>query len=103
MGERIFDFRITADKDIYRAAQSYNEAPQLLSFFPSGNGESNGVAVEIDNPKVILSSVKKSGEGYKLTVYNASDVPQKAEVKLLALGKTLEIELSKCELRFIEV
>lgn len=103
MGERIYDFRITADKDIYRAAQAYNEAPALLSFFPSGNGEGNGVAVEIDNPKVILSSVKKSGEGYKLTVYNASNEPQRATVKLLALDKTLELELSKCELRFIEV
>ena len=103
MGERIFNFRITAEKDIYRAAQAYNEAPALLSFFPSGNGEANGVAIEVDNPKVILSSVKKNGEGYKLTVYNASNEPQKATIRLLALDKTLELELGKCELKFLEI
>ena len=39
MGERSFSFRITTESDIARAAQIYNEQPQLLSFFPSGEGE----------------------------------------------------------------
>ncbi len=104
MGERRFFFRITAEKDIARQAQIFNEMPISLSFFPSGNPEyKRKSAVTIDNPEVILSSFKKEDDKYKLTLYNASDNANDATVTLPELDKTLELSFGKHEIKMIYV
>lgn len=81
MGERRFSYRITADRDIARQAQIFNEAPRALSFFPSGAGTQQGSAVVLDDPGVILSSVR----GESMVLHNTLE--RSAEVTLTLRGK----------------
>ena len=81
MGERRFSYRITADRDIARQAQIFNEAPRTLSFFPSGAGVQQGSAVVLDDPGVILSSVR----GESMVLHNTLE--RLAEVTLTLRGK----------------
>ncbi len=99
MGERIFSYRITTGENIERQAQIFNEAPQLLSFFPSGDGEEKTSVVKIDNPDVILSSLRKTKDGYMITLHNFSDKENVAEINVLPLNKKLSLHFGKYELK----
>ena len=103
MGERSFNFRITSEKDIAREAQIYNEQPQVLSFFPSGEGERKNSVISIDNPEIILSSVKKKDGKYVLTLYNATDKENDAQVLLIKENRKINVSLGKYELKQIEL
>ena len=99
MGERNFSFRITTEQNIAREAQIFNEAPQTISFFPSGNGKKCDSVVNIDNPKIIMSSIRSVNDGYKLTLYNSEETETNATV---SIGKTnKELHFGKFELREI--
>ena len=101
IGERFMSFRLTTDKDVARMAQVFNETPFAMSFFPSGEGEAGGSLVEIDNPKVILSSVKAVGDTYRLALYNATDNENEAAVKVM--DKSINLTFGKHELKFVEI
>ena len=103
MGERQFSFRITTEEHIEREAQIYNEAPQLLSFFPSGEGERKDRVIQIDNPEVMLSSFKKCRNGYELVLHNFSEKANEAQVWIPALEKTLELHFGKYELKTVQI
>ena len=103
MGERRFSFRIVPDGDIARQAQYFNEEPRLMSFFPSGEGENTGVAVEIDDPCVIMTSYRKHGEGYRMTLFNSSSDEREAKIIFPRTEKTLDIRLGKYEIKFVDV
>ena len=103
MGERHFSFHITTEENIQREAQVYNEAPQLLSFFPSGEGEPKNSVIQIDNPEVMLSSFRKSDVGYELVLHNFSEKENNAVVWIPALGKKLELKFEKYELKNVKV
>ena len=103
LGERQFTFRITADADVTRKAQIYNEAPTLLSFFPSGEGACAGSAVTLDNPKVLLSSMKKGMEGYELTLYNSSEEAQEATLVLPGRKKKIKLSFGRFELKTVKL
>ena len=102
-GERTFSFRITAVQNIEREAYIYNEAPQLLSFFPSGEGEKISSAITLDNPEVFLSSIRAKGDGYELTLFNATAQEQDAEVNIPALNRKMQLHFGKCELKILEI
>lgn len=103
MGERKFSFRITPESDIARQAQIYNEEPQLLSFFPSGDGSKSSSVIAIDNPHIILSSFKKKNNKYELTLFNASPRENTAEISLLKYNKNIKIEFKKYEIKQIQI
>lgn len=103
MGERHRSFRITTDKDVERAAQVYNEEPYALSFFANGDGNTPGTAITVDNPDVILSSIRKKDSGYELTLYNSKDCENDAKVSITALGKEIDIHLGKYEYKIIKL
>jgi len=103
MGERCFSFRITTEKNIAREAQIYNEQPMLLSFFPSGDGEKKGSRVILDNPEVVMSSVKKRNGKYEITLYNASDYENDARLCVPVLKKELSLHFRKHEIKTIEI
>lgn len=103
MGERNFSFRIIPETDIARQAQIYNEEPQLLSFFPSGDGSEKSSVIAIDNPKIMLSSIKKRNEKYELTLFNASPRENTAEISLLKHNKNIKIEFKKYEIKQIQI
>ncbi len=101
MGERHFSFRITTEKNIARQAQIYNEAPELMSFFPSGEGEKKNSVITIDNPEVILSSCRIHGDQYELHLYNAADHDNDAKVTIL--NSNTELHFRKHELKIVNV
>jgi len=103
MGEREFSFRITTEENIAKEAQVYNETPQLLSFFPSGEGESKGSVVTIEDPEVILSSIKKKGDRYEMLLYNASDKAKNVELKCHIKKETKRVPLRKHEIVMVEM
>ncbi|MBR5507510.1 MAG: alpha-mannosidase [Clostridia bacterium] len=103
MGERNFSFRITTDSDVARIAQIYNEEPQLLSFFPSGEGEKKTSRIVIDNPDIILSSVKKRDDKYVLTLYNSTEKVNDATILMPLADKELKLNFKKQELKTIEI
>lgn len=99
MGERSFSFRITTEKNIEREAQIFNESPYLMSFFPSGTGEKKESAVLIDNPEVILSSVRKNKNGFELTLHNFAEHENAAVVTFG--DKKLDLHFGKYELKTV--
>lgn len=103
MGERQFSFRITTEANIAREAQIYNEAPQLLSFFPSGEGEKKESIVTVDNPNIILSSFKKNEDKYEVFLFNASDKETKAKVNVHVQNRVEEVRFGKYELVTLKV
>lgn len=103
MGERNFSFRITTEENVAREAQIYNEQPQLLSFFPSGEGEKKGARAVIDNPEVLLSSLKRKDDKYIITLYNASDEENDACLTLPFLDKKMNLHFVKHEIKIIEI
>ena len=82
MGERDFEFRITADTEhIDYAAEEFNMQPFALSFFPSGDGERNKTEINIDNKDIIMTRCALDGKGNLLIrIYNTSEAPADAEV-----------------------
>ena len=103
MGERHFSFRIISDDNIPRQAQVYNQKPQVLSFFPSGDGNKTESAVIINNPDILLSSFKKVENGYKITLYNSADFDNDAELTIPALDKKLSLHFTKHELKIFDL
>lgn len=103
IGVRRFSFRLTTEQDVAPLAQSYNESPMLLSFFPSGEGAAHGSTVVIDNPSVLLSAVKKTEEGWLLRLYNSLDTCTEATVTLPVLAQTLNISFQAHEIKMIDL
>lgn len=103
MGERTFNFKLISFENCERIAQVFNETPQIISFFPSGLGEVKTTCVTIDNPNVLLSSLRKIGDGYVATLYNASDNEQTAKVNLPNLNKELTEKFGKYEFKVMEL
>jgi alpha-mannosidase len=103
MGERHFSFRITTEKNIARAAQIYNEAPELLSIFTSGEGEKKTSAVTIDNPEIILSSFRANDNGYELHLHNAADHENDALLSIPATNTAASLHFGKHELKIMKI
>ena len=99
MGQREFSFRLTAEENIQREAQLYNEAPYLLSFFPSGEGNKPQDFIRIDNPHIILSSVRKKDGVWVLTLHNASDEETDATITVISDGTAYPLHFGKFELK----
>lgn len=103
LGERSFSFRITTEDNIEKEAQIFNEAPTLLSFFPSGEGNTKGSVIKIDNPAVLLSSLKKNDSGYEAVWFNSSDNDEEATVMLDSLNKEFNLKFRKFEIKTISI
>ena len=102
-GERSFSFRISTDNAVERNAQIYNEEPFLLSFFPSGNGRRNCSVITVDEPSVILSSLRKCNGQFVATLYNASDKAVTASICAANRKEPLKVSFGKHELKFIKL
>ena len=96
IGEREFEYRITAENahpDMQ--AEIYNQPCIALSFFPSGLGERKETSVELDNGNVILTRLCKKDDGILLRLFNSTDEPASATLKIA--GKSAEIKLGAFE------
>ena len=95
--------RITAENSVSREAQAYNEFPHVISFFPSGAGQAQGSVIEIEDPDILLSSVKKTENGYMLRLYNSSDCEKDTTVGLTYKGEVLKLHFGPHEIKHIEL
>ncbi len=103
MGERRFCFRISTAENLERNAQIYNETPHLLSFFPSGEGKPVKSSIRIDNPDVILSSLRKKNGKYVMTLFNSSDRECSAEIYVAPKNITIRETFGKYEIKMIGI
>ena len=101
MGERIFSFRITPEKDVEQLANVYNEKPVGISFFPCGLGEKSGSAIEIDSKNIVLSSIKPYKDGYSLHLFNSAEAEEKTNVNIKGIGVCTEVAFKPFELKFM--
>lgn len=97
MGERRFSFRLIACEDPDRQAQIFNEAPRALSFFPSGGGKVSDVYITVDQPQILLSSVRDR----ELVLHNAADKP--TDTVITVCGKQRMVHFERKELKCIQI
>ncbi|MBR2868355.1 MAG: alpha-mannosidase [Clostridia bacterium] len=98
IGEREFDFRLTADTAyIDMQSEIFNQPPIALSFFPSGLGEKKETAAEITNHDIILSRFCETENGIKIRLFNSSDKP--AETDFIIGNKTFYVSFGAFEVR----
>lgn len=82
MGERDFSFRILVNEEFVDfEAEKFNQKPYILSFFPSGNGETSDNSFVLDNKNIILSALKDEGNGILIRLYNSSSKKQNVNMK----------------------
>lgn len=103
MGERTFAFRIVAEGNVESKAQVFNEPPRAMSFFPSGDGEKFGSVVTLNNSEIIMSSFKKTSEGYEVVLHNFADHNNKAELFIKPLNKKMDLDFTPYELKILKV
>lgn len=99
MGEREFEYRITADiQEIDASAEVYNQPVYTLPFFPSGDGKQQNTAVEICNRDIILSSYKKnSDDKLRVRLFNSAETDSRT--KFYINGNSYEISFNPFEIK----
>ncbi len=99
-GERFYKFYVQGgtptemNENIDRMAQHFNEQPYGFSYCPPGEGEPVSSLMQIDNPGVMVSAIKKSedSEGYIIRLYEGSG--ETAEAKITFPAHKLEKTIS---------
>ena len=99
LGERDFKFRLTTDSDnLEQLAENYNQAPYVLSFFPSGDGKAQKILAELDNKSVVLSRLKKTQDG-KLFIRLFNPKEYSANAELTIYNKKFNLTLTPFEVK----
>lgn len=85
MGEREFDYRLTANVDtLDMQAEVYNQPVYALSFFPSGLGEKQDTTVILSNKQMLLTRYEVQADGNRIVrVYNASSEKQEGTFQII--------------------
>ena len=92
MGERDFDFRITADTNhLDSAAEEFNLEPLALSFFPSGDGEKKYTEIKVENRDVVMTRFTEDRDG-KLLIRMYNTLNQAAQTDIISADKRSHIE-----------
>ena len=84
MGQREFDYRLTANIDtLDMQAEVYNQPVYALSFFPSGLGQKKDTTVELSNKQMLLTRYEVGADNSRIVrVYNASDEAQTGTLQI---------------------
>lgn len=92
MGENEFCYRLTPEFDtIDKDAEVFNQPPFVLSFFPSGEGTAKETILEIDNGKILLSSLKrKNSSEFLLRLFNSSSDCESASLLINGNNRSLD-------------
>jgi alpha-mannosidase len=111
-GERFYQFRIVAGEDkeleehLDQMAQEYNEEPYCMAYCPPGYTQNaveqnKGSFMTIDNPKVILSAMKKSEdkEGYIIRLYESTGADTEANLSVFNHLITKKVSLKSHEIK----
>lgn len=106
-GERLYPVRLLfgTDSSIARRAQSYNEEPFILSFFPDGDTKNAvnvppAVLLEGDG-EIIMTALKQArgGDGWILRLFNPQDCAASATLASPALAVCRSVRLAPYELQ----
>ena len=104
-GERRFSFMFCGgNKDAVKdkldeISLAYNEAPTVLSFFPSGNGESISAGIKVDNLRMDVFKPAENGDGYIIRLFNTKNTPEKGHITYGALNIDEDVELGAYEIK----
>jgi alpha-mannosidase len=98
-GERIFRFEISGGaftdrtEKVEREALTFNEAPVVMSFFPSGLGVMPKALAEISDDVLVMGAMKRAvaGRGMMLRLYNPTGDERNATLTLPLFGLEKEI------------
>lgn len=102
IGERSFEFRITASENYEEKALVFNEVPVAISYFPHEEVYENSPCVTIDNNNIQLSGIGQSEKTITFRLFNTSDSVQTACVNSVFAEKT-EISFKPYELKMMRV
>jgi alpha-mannosidase len=103
-GERLFDLRLRFGNDENKVAvlaQAYNEAPVVLSFFPSGIEKSAYKPFySLSDPVILPTAFKlaENGQGYILRFFNPTADSVKCNLRL-SDGRESEVSFGKYEIK----
>lgn len=108
-GERRFSFMFcgggkeTVREKIDRASLAFNEAPVVLSFFPSGNGKTAEGGIKVENVRMDAFKRAENGDGYVARLFNVKDTPVKGHIKYEALSIDAAVEFGAFEIKTFSV
>jgi alpha-mannosidase len=106
-GERSFRFWLLGSQrsepidQLDALAQALNQAPSVLSFFPSGAGEAPVAAPMLDNSSILLQAFKKAEneDGYIIRLYNSADTAQNVHLTSGEGGLIAHLEFKRFEIK----
>ena len=106
-GERLFDFKLTFGRETLSnglLAQTYNEEPYALSFFPSGDGDAviTGAPLRVDGGKILVSAFKKAetkSDTYLLRLFNPESASNACTVRAACFDIEKELTLGGFEVK----
>jgi alpha-mannosidase len=110
-GERLFRFRIhvgEANKrlaSIDREALVFNEAPMVVSFFPSGQQKPTGMLLELADDVIQVAAVKKAQQGNELVVrlFEPTGRDRSTRLRIPSLDLDEEISMKGFEIKTLLV
>ena len=102
MGERHFALRLSPFENVDAKALCFNEQPQIMSYFPSGEGTPCGSSVFCSSKDVLVSSYKQTQDGFVLHMFNTTDKEQEAGISIPKLGICETLHFSKFELKLLK-
>jgi alpha-mannosidase len=111
LGERNFSFWFDAGPlserlaRVGREAQAHNEKPFILSFFPSGKGDSASSFAMLDDETVELSAFKKceGSEDYVLRFFEPTGKGASTLLRIPSLGIEYRLDLGSFEVRTLRL
>lgn len=106
-GERFYRFFIQGgtteeiSEQIDRMALAFNEQPYGFSYCPPGEGERAACLMKLDNPRVMVSALKKAEDtdGYILRLYEGSGQPADAVITFPAQQTEHKLHLNGFEVK----
>lgn len=103
MGERHFSLRLSTFDNIDAEAACYNEQPQIMSFFPSGEGTQCEASVLCSDKDVLVSSYKQTQDGFVLHMFNTTDREREASISIPKLAFSETLHFGKFELKLLKI
>lgn len=91
MGEREFEYRLTTEKAVDKEAELFNMPPYSIPFFPSGNGKIKNISVEIDNDKILLTTMQKEEDGILIRLFNTQNSANTSNISVFGVNAKISL------------
>lgn len=103
MGERDFDFRITANTNhLDSAAEEFSLEPLALSFFPSGDGEKKYTEIKVENRDVVMTRFTEDRDG-KLLIRMYNTTEKAVDTDFTVLGEKHHADFGPFEIKTFHI